>query len=55
MATGRCAPTFCLGLVDGNNVEVREGLELGDTIVSSSYEAFKEEAEITLVTEGEIK
>jgi HlyD family secretion protein len=43
------------GLVDGNNVEVREGLKLGDKIVVSSYEAFKEKAEIVLITEGEIK
>jgi HlyD family secretion protein len=43
------------GLVDGNNVEVREGLKLGDKIVVSSYEAFKEKAEIVLVTEGEIQ
>jgi HlyD family secretion protein len=43
------------GLVDGNNVEVREGLESGDKVIISSYEAFKDKAEITLVTEGEIK
>jgi HlyD family secretion protein len=43
------------GLVDGNNVEVREGLQLGDKVVISSYEAFKDKAEIVLVTEGEIK
>jgi HlyD family secretion protein len=43
------------GLVDGNNVEVREGLKFGDKVVVSSYEAFKDKAEITLVTEGEIK
>ena len=43
------------GLVDGNNVEVREGLELGDKVIISSYEAFKDKAEIELVTEGEIQ
>jgi HlyD family secretion protein len=43
------------GLVDGNNVEVREGLQLGDKVVISWYEAFKDKAEITLVTEGEIQ
>ena len=43
------------GIVDGSNVEVREGLQAGDNIVSSSYEAFKEEAEIGLITEGEIR
>ncbi len=43
------------GLVDGNNVEVREGLVPGDNIVSSSYEAFKEEAEVSLIAEGEVK
>jgi HlyD family secretion protein len=43
------------GLVDGNNVEVREGLQLGDKVIVSSYEAFKDKAEITLVTEGEIQ
>jgi HlyD family secretion protein len=43
------------GLVDGDNVEVREGLQLGDKVVISSYEAFKDKAEIVLVTEGEIQ
>ena len=42
------------GLVDGNNVEVREGLTEGDRIVSSSYEAFKDKVDIELITEGEI-
>ncbi len=43
------------GLVDGNNVEVREGLKVGDKVIVSSYEAFKEKVEIVLVTEGEIE
>jgi HlyD family secretion protein len=43
------------GLVDGNNVEVREGLKLGDKIIVTSYEAFKDKVEVVLVTEGEIK
>ena len=43
------------GLVDGNTIEVKEGLKQGDKIVSSSYEAFKDKAEIELVTEGEIE
>jgi HlyD family secretion protein len=29
------------GLVDGNNVEVREGLQLGDKVIISSYEALQ--------------
>jgi HlyD family secretion protein len=43
------------GLVDGNKVEVREGLELGNKVIVSSYESFKDKVEIMLVTEGEIK
>ena len=43
------------GLVDGNKIEVREGLKLGDKMIISSYEAFKDKAEIVLVIEGEIK
>ena len=43
------------GLVDGNTVEVKEGLEAGDKIVSSSYEAFKDKTSIKLVIEGEIE
>ena len=43
------------GLVDGNRVEVREGLAVGDKIVSSSYEAFKDKPSIELVTAGEVK
>ena len=43
------------GLVDGNNIEVKEGLKAGDKIVGSSYEAFKDKAEIELAVEGEIE
>ena len=43
------------GIADGNTIEVEEGLKAGDKIVSSSYEAFKDRAEIELVAEGEIK
>lgn len=43
------------GLVDGNNVEVREGLSLGDKVIISSYEAFKDKASIELITEGELQ
>ena len=42
------------GVVDGNTIEVKEGLRAGDTIVSSSYEAFKDKAEIELADEGAI-
>ena len=43
------------GLVDGNQVEAVDGLDLGDKIVSSSYEAFKDKPDIELVTEGEVR
>ena len=43
------------GIVDGNTIEVKEGLQAGDKIVSSSYEAFKDKAEIELAAEGEVK
>ena len=42
------------GIVDGNTIEVKEGLKAGDKIVSSSYEAFKDKAEIELAAEGEV-
>lgn len=43
------------GLVDGNRVEVRDGLSEGQRIITSSYEAFKEWEEIALVPTGEIQ
>ena len=43
------------GLVDGNRVEIKDGLKAGDKIISSSYEAFKDRETIELAPEGEIK
>lgn len=42
------------GLTDGNRIEVRSGLEAGQRVIVSSYEAFKEREEIRLVPTGEI-
>lgn len=42
------------GLVDGNRVEVRDGLSAGDRVITSSYEAFKDKAEIHLAPGGEV-
>lgn len=43
------------GLVDGNRVEVVEGLAEGDEIITSSYEPFKEHPEIELAPGGAIR
>jgi HlyD family secretion protein len=43
------------GLVDGNRIEVRDGLSLGDRIITSSYEAFRDRLEIRLAPEGDIR
>ena len=42
------------GLVDGNNIEIKDGLGSGGRIVSSSYEAFKDKPSINLAPEGNI-
>ena len=43
------------GLIDGERVEVTDGLSAGQRIVTSSYEAFKDREAIRLAPEGEIK
>jgi HlyD family secretion protein len=40
------------GQHDGDTVEVLSGLEVGDKVITSSYEEFKEKTEITVVPEG---
>jgi len=47
--------TVVYGLIDGNRVEVRSGLEAGERVITSSYEAFKEYANVKLASEGEIR
>jgi HlyD family secretion protein len=47
--------TVVYGLIDGNKVEVRNGLTAGDRVITTSYEAFKEYASVKLASEGEIK
>jgi len=46
--------TVIFGLIDGERVEVREGLTEGQRVVTSSYEAFKDREEVALAPEGEI-
>lgn len=43
------------GLIDGNKVEVRSGLEAGERVITSSYEAYKEYASVKLASEGEVR
>lgn len=47
--------TVVYGLIDGNKVEVRSGLEVGDRVITSSYEAYREYASVKLASEGEIR
>lgn len=47
--------TVNFGLVDGNNVQVRNGLSAGQRILTSSYEAFREHAIVRLAPQGEIR
>lgn len=47
--------TAAFGLVDGNKVEVVSGLSQGQKVITSSYEAFKDQPEIKLAPQGEIK
>jgi HlyD family secretion protein len=47
--------TVVFGLVDGNRVEVRSGLEAGERVITSSYEAFKEYTSVKLAPEGEVR
>lgn len=47
--------TVTYGLIDGNRIEVRSGLEVGDRVITSSYEAYREYASVKLASEGEIK
>lgn len=42
------------GLVDGDRVEVRDGLAAGQRVITSSYEAFKDRTTIELAPSGEI-
>lgn len=43
------------GLIDGNLVEVLDGLTEGQRVVTSSYETFREHATVQLAPEGEIR
>lgn len=47
--------TVIYGLIDGNRVEVLDGLEPGQRIITSSYEAYREHATVRLAPEGEIR
>ncbi len=47
--------TVRFGLVDGERVELADGLSAGQRVVTSSYEAFKDRAAVRLAPEGEIK
>ena len=43
------------GLIDGERVEVTDGLTANQRIITSSYEAFKDREAIRLAPEGEIR
>lgn len=43
------------GLIDGNKVEVRSGLEAGERVITTSYEAYKEYVSVKLASEGELR
>lgn len=43
------------GLIDGNRVQVLDGLEEGDRVITSSYEAFTDQPIIELAPGGEIE
>lgn len=47
--------TVLFGLIDGERVEVTEGLTEGQRVVTSSYEAFKDRETVRLAPEGEIR
>lgn len=47
--------TVVFGIIDGNRVEVRDGLSEGQRVIVSSYEAFRDRAQIRLAPEGEIR
>jgi HlyD family secretion protein len=47
--------TVVFGLIDGDRVEVRDGLTAGQRVVTSSYEAFKDREAVRLAPEGEIE
>ena len=47
--------TVTYGLIDGNRVEVRSGLMVGERVITSSYEAYREYASVKLASEGEIR
>ncbi len=47
--------TVVFGLIDGDRVEVSDGLTAGQRVVTSSYEAFKDREAVRLAPEGEIE